>query len=43
MRKLLSPEDFMREALGVWDDPDGAWEVIAEDTWGAATVRQAAL
>lgn len=43
MRKLLSPEDFMREALGVWDDPDGAWEVIAEDTWSAATVRQGAL
>lgn len=35
MRKLLSPEDFMREALGVWDDPGGAWEVIAEDEWGA--------
>lgn len=35
MRKLLSPEDFMREALGVWDDPDGAWEIIGEDAWGA--------
>lgn len=43
MRKLLSPEDFMREALGVWDDPDGAWEVIDQDTWGAAAVRQGAL
>lgn len=43
MRKLLSPEDFMREALGVWDDPDGAWEVIAEDAWGASAVRQVAL
>lgn len=38
MRKLLSPEDFMREALGVWDDPDGAWEIIGEDAWGAAAV-----
>lgn len=43
MRKLLSPEDFMREALGVWDDPGGAWEVIAEDAWGAAVVPAGCL
>jgi phage terminase large subunit-like protein len=35
MRKLLSPEDFMREALGVWDDPGGAWEVVGQDAWSA--------
>jgi phage terminase large subunit-like protein len=43
MRKLLSPEDFMREALGVWDDPGGAWEIIAEDEWGAAAVAGARM
>jgi hypothetical protein len=37
------PEDFMREALGVWDDPGGAWDVIAEDAWGAAAVAGARM
>jgi len=43
MRKLLSPEDFMREALGVWDEPGGAWDVIAEDAWGSARLAGARM
>lgn len=43
MRKLLSPEDFRREALGIWDDETGpAWQVIGEDMWSAATAAQGA-
>lgn len=37
MKKLLSPEDFRREALGIWDDDCGpAWQVIGRDAWAAA-------
>jgi len=36
MRKLLSPEDFRREALGIWDAAAGAWLVIGKDAWMAA-------
>jgi phage terminase large subunit-like protein len=36
LRKLLSTEDFMREALGMWDAAGGTWQVIAEDAWMAA-------
>jgi phage terminase large subunit-like protein len=43
MRKLLNPEDFMREALGVWDDPGGAWDVIPEDAWGSAALAGARM
>jgi phage terminase large subunit-like protein len=43
MRKLLSPEDFMREALGVWDAAGGSWDVIAEDAWGAAALAEARM
>ena len=31
MKKLLSPEDFLREALGIWDDITG--QVITPDVW----------
>lgn len=34
MRKLLSPESFLREALGIWDDNTGAW-VIPAPAWVA--------
>jgi len=32
--KLLSPEDYSREALGIWDDAsEGRWLVIPKATW----------
>ena len=43
MQKLLSPEDFLREALGIWDEGPGRWQVIAEDAWAAAANPQARL
>ena len=43
MRKLLSTEDFMREALGMWDAAGGSWQVIDEDAWGAAAMAGAAM
>jgi phage terminase large subunit-like protein len=42
MRKLLSAEDFRREALGIWDSDAGAWLVIGHDSWAAAG-REGAL
>src|SRR5262249_29952956 len=34
MKKLLGPEDFGREALGIWDDDsDSAWAVIPQAAW----------
>src|SRR5690606_12107983 len=35
LRQTLSPDDFRREALGVWDDLGGGW-VIPRDAWEAA-------
>lgn len=43
MKKLLSPEDFLREALGIWDDDIGKWLVIPEDAWTAAANPHARL
>jgi hypothetical protein len=36
LRKLLSDEDFKREALGIWDDRQHHWQVISEAAWVAA-------
>jgi phage terminase large subunit-like protein len=36
MRKLLSPEDFRREALGIWDEAADAWQVISQSAWLAS-------
>lgn len=35
LRLALSPEDFRREVLGIWDDDGDAW-VIPGDAWQAA-------
>ena len=36
MYKLLSPEDFAREALGIWDDTaERQWLVISREPWFA--------
>lgn len=34
MKKLLTPEDFRREALGIWDD-DGGNRIISAAAWEA--------
>jgi len=34
LNKLLSPDDFLREALGIWsEDVDGGWRVIPREQW----------
>lgn len=33
LRKLLSTEDFLREALGIWDEDDGKHRVIPAAVW----------
>jgi hypothetical protein len=35
LRKLLSEDDFKREALGIWDDRQARWQVISEPAWMA--------
>lgn len=32
MKKNLTPESYLREALGIWDDDSGIWEIPA-DAW----------
>jgi hypothetical protein len=33
LRKLLSDDDFRREALGIWSDHHNQWRTIPEATW----------
>src|SRR6266568_672621 len=43
MRKLLSAEDFRREALGIWDEGGPGWQVVGQDAWAACTGRAPVL
>ncbi len=35
MRKKLGPESFLREGLGIWDDPSKRVDVFGRGKWGA--------
>lgn len=50
LRKMLSPEDFLREALGIWDDMagalafgDGFWQACTRDRPADLQVESLAL
>lgn len=38
---LTNPSDWRREAMGIWDDEDGATRLIPADKWTAARVSEA--
>ena len=40
MRKKLGPESFLREGLGIWDDPNKRMDVFGRGKWGDAIAAQ---
>ncbi len=43
MRKLLSDEDFRREAMGVWDEVDASKQPVTSVAWGARATADGPL
>ena len=33
LRRKLTPEDFLREGLGIWDDDSSGWHIVTSTQW----------